>query len=105
VLFNNCTIFCRGLEAFYIALGHVNPFGNYYHYYYNHYCIQPDRTVSVECLIKGCQVFSKGPDCPEIEKTVRVVSDNFTRSQSEEVNCQILRFHRYIVNKIIESNK
>jgi len=24
-LFNNCSIFCRGLEAFYIALGHVDP--------------------------------------------------------------------------------
>jgi len=33
-LFNNCTILYRGLEAFYIALGHVNPIGNYYYYYY-----------------------------------------------------------------------
>jgi len=31
-MFNNCTIFCRGLEAFYIALGHVNSIGNYYYY-------------------------------------------------------------------------
>jgi len=36
-LFNNCTIFYRGLEAFYIALGHVNPIGNYYYYYYYYY--------------------------------------------------------------------
>jgi len=28
-LFDNCTIFCRCLEAIYIALGHVNPIGNY----------------------------------------------------------------------------
>jgi len=33
-LFNNCTIFYRGLKAFYIALGHVNPIENYYYYYY-----------------------------------------------------------------------
>jgi len=33
-LFNNCTIFYLGLEAFYIALGHVNPTGNYYYHYY-----------------------------------------------------------------------
>jgi len=31
-LFNNCTIFYRDLEAFYIALGHVNPIENYYYY-------------------------------------------------------------------------
>jgi len=36
-LFNNCIIFYRGLEAFYVALGHVNPIGNYYYYYYYHY--------------------------------------------------------------------
>jgi len=36
-LFNNCTIFYRGLEAFYIALGHVNPIGNYYCYYWLHW--------------------------------------------------------------------
>jgi len=30
-LFNNCSIFCSGLEAFYIALGHVNPIWNYYY--------------------------------------------------------------------------
>jgi len=28
-LLNNCTIFYRGLEAFFITLGHVNPIGNY----------------------------------------------------------------------------
>jgi len=28
-LFNKCTIFYRSLEAFYIALGHINPIGNY----------------------------------------------------------------------------
>jgi len=33
-LLNNCTIFYRGLEVFYIALGHVNPIENYYYYYY-----------------------------------------------------------------------
>jgi len=33
-LFNNCIIFYHGLEAFYIALGHVNPIGNYFYYYY-----------------------------------------------------------------------
>jgi len=33
-VFNNCTIFYRGLAAFYIELGHVNPIRNYYYYYY-----------------------------------------------------------------------
>jgi len=32
-LFNNCTIFYRGLDAFYIALVYVNPIRNYYYYY------------------------------------------------------------------------
>jgi len=27
-------MFYRGLEAFYVALGHVNHIGNYYYYYY-----------------------------------------------------------------------
>jgi len=30
-LFNNCSILYRGLAAFYIALGYVNPIGNYYY--------------------------------------------------------------------------
>jgi len=45
-LFNNCNIFYRGLEAFYIALGHVNPIGNY-HYYY----ISSLHIVDSSCLI------------------------------------------------------
>jgi len=30
-------IMYTSLEAFYIALGHVNPIGNYYYYYYYYY--------------------------------------------------------------------
>jgi len=35
-LFNNGIVLYRGLEAFYITLGHVNPIGNYNNnnYYY-----------------------------------------------------------------------